>query len=658
VGTSALHKNAVVHLEGSEYLLLRKISDSCWQLEDTKTKRIVERELTQLLREYATGKLTFVSQHGRLCGKAVASISPEARVRRLYVLAALKATTRAALDQAINDVWTKTNSPVTPPSYVTVYRWKARYITSGNDVRSLMDDSSKRGNRTDRFPSEVVEICEQSIATVFMTRERNTLQDALEDAMLKVTRVNETRPKDMALPVPTRRLMRRLIAHIPAFDKHSARYGHQEAVKHFRSVKGQHVSREPLERAEIDHTHLDLFVVDDERSLPLGRPWVTACLDAYTRCILGIHVSFTPPSYLTVAKCLKDAFLPKTWLKDEYPEIRCEWPAYGVMRELLLDNGAEFHSESLEQVCFSLGIEMHYSPRKEPWFKGKIERFFRTYNKGVAHGTPGTCFSNIFDRGDYDPAKHAIVTLSTLKKISRLWVADIYHQKPHRALGISPAHLWNSVVLPEDISLPDDPNQLDVIMGRVDRRVLSHKGIERDGLLYNSPDLHQLRCKHGSRLEVEIRVDESDLGYIYVLAPQTAEAFKVPALRFDYANGISQWQHQIFLKYHARHSDVNKGADGWLQARETISRLIEKDLDLKRHRSRKRIGRYLEDCEPANHGTVAHSPIVLAPQVHAPEPSAVAALPASTDDSEIRDTADANEVEDLPVTIEERTIRA
>ncbi|MDR3736464.1 MAG: hypothetical protein P4L10_13130 [Acidobacteriaceae bacterium] len=50
------------------------------------------------------------------------------------------------------------------------------------------------------------------------------------------------------------------------------------------------------------------------------------------------------------------------------------------MRELVLDNGLEFHSESLEQVCYSPGIEMHYSARREPWFKGKIERFFGSLN--------------------------------------------------------------------------------------------------------------------------------------------------------------------------------------------------------------------------------------------------------------------------------------
>jgi len=659
MGISAFQQNALIILEGSEYLLLRKISDTGWQLEDTKTKRIVERELAYLLREFADGKLTFVSSgRSALCSKAPVAVPPEAKLRRMYVLAALKATTRTALDQAITEVWTETKCPAKPPNHSTVYRWKARYTASGNDVRSLMDDSDKRGNRTSRLPSDVMEICEQSIAAVFMTRERNTLQDTLNDALLKVMRKNEMRPESMALPLPTRRLIKRLIDDVPAFDKHSARYGRQEAVKHFRCVKGQPVTRAPLERAEIDHTHLDLFVVDDARSLPLGRPWVTVCMDTYSRCVQGLHIGFVPPSYLTVAKCLKDAFLPKTWLKDDYPEIRCEWPAYGVMRELVLDNGAEFHSDSLEQMCFSLGIEMHYSPRKKPWFKGKIERFFRTYNKGVAHGAPGTCFSNIFDRGDYDPARHAVVTLSTLKKISRLWVADVYHQKPHRSLGISPAQMWNSNFRPEDISLPDDPNQLDVIMGRVDRRVLSHKGIELDGLFYNSPDLFQLRCKHGSRVEVEIRIDESDIGHIYVLSPNTAEVFKVPALRPDYANGVSRWQHQIFLKYHTRHSDVDKGPDGWLQAKETIARLIEDDFHLKRRRSRKRVGRYLEDCKPAVSRTSSENEIPVTAQlpVDAPQLTYIPTVPASTTPHTAISEHDA--VGDLLVTIEARDAHA
>jgi hypothetical protein len=84
--------------------------------------------------------------------------------------------------------------------------------------------------------------------------------------------VNELRPACDALPLPMRRLITRMIASIPAFDKHSARYGHDSAVKAFRDVKGQSLVQAPLEQAEIDHTLLDLLVVDDQSGLPLGRP--------------------------------------------------------------------------------------------------------------------------------------------------------------------------------------------------------------------------------------------------------------------------------------------------------------------------------------------------------------------------------------------------
>src|SRR5260370_5936221 len=194
--------------------------------------------------------------------------------------------------------------------------------------------------------------------------------------LLATRRENDQRHASMALVLPTRRLVVGLIEKIPAFDKHAARYGHQSAVKAFRSVLGNRVTEAPLQRAEIDHTILDLLVVDDVRSLPLGRPYVTACIDHYTRCILGIHISFSPPSYHSVAQCLKHAFLPKVTLRQEYPDIKHEWQAHGVMSELVIDNGMEFHSKNLEKACFSLGIEMHYSARNVPCFKGTIERWF------------------------------------------------------------------------------------------------------------------------------------------------------------------------------------------------------------------------------------------------------------------------------------------
>jgi len=599
MGTSCLEQNAIVEIGGKKHRIHRKITDTCWQLEELKTGLLVTKEHQELLRMVAKQQLTFpasipVSKRG-LDNPQVPEI---AKLRRIYVMAVLKvANSRTQMEPAINDVWKRVKEPTRPPGWTSVYRWKTRFLQSKNDIRALTDDTSNKGNRTGRHPSIVASLCQEAISAKYLRRERSTIQETLEDALRRVMKENELRPDSDQLPMPTRRLITRLIANIPAFDKYSARYGHDAALKRFRSVRGHRAVSEPLERAEIDHTHLDLFVVDDKTSLPLGRPYVTACIDSYTRSILGIYVGFNPPSYQSVAACLKDCFLPKVHLKEECPDIVNEWAAYGVMRQLVVDGGQEFYSKSLEQVCLSLGIEWCAAPRRAPWFKGKIERFFGTFNRGIAHGIPGTSFSNIFEKDDYDPSKHAVVKFSTLKWIIWKWVADVYHQETHRALETTPARMWASSIRPEDIRLPDESTHLDAVMGRVYRRVLTHKGIEFEGLFYNSPELNDLRIQEGANLEVEIRVDESDIGSIYVLWPKTNSTYRVPARNIDYANGISLWQHSIFKNWQKERDPLHQDPYGWLRAQQEIQRRIEEDLHQKRRRSRMRVARFKEASE-------------------------------------------------------------
>ena len=618
MGTSCLEQNAIVAMDKKEYRLHRKISDTCWQLEELKTGLLVAKEHHDLLRMVADQQLTFpacvpLSKRG-VDNPQVPEI---AKLRRTYVMAVLDVpNSRKQMEPAINDVWKRVKQPTKPPGWISVYRWKIRFLQSKNDIRALTDNASNKGNRASRYPSVVMSLCQEAIAAKYLRRERNTIQETLEDASLRIMKENELRPDSDQLPMPTRRLISRLIADIPEFDKYSARYGHDAALKRFRFVRGQRLISAPLERAEIDHTHLDLFVVDDRTSLPLGRPYVTVCIDNYTRCILGIYVGFNPPSYQSVAACLKDCFLPKANLKEDYPEIVNEWAAHGVMRQLVVDGGQEFYSKSLEQVCLSLGIEWCAAPRREPWFKGKIERFFGTFNRGIAHGTPGTTFSNIFEKDDYDPSKHAVVKFSTLKWIVRKWIADVYHQETHRALQTTPARMWASSIRPEDIRLPDESTQLDAIMGRVYRRALTHKGIEFEGLFYSSPELNDLRIHEGSNLEVEIRVDESDIGSIYVMWPKTNSTFRVPARNLEYANGISLWQHSIFKKWQKERDPINQNPYGWLKAQEQIQRRIEEDLNLKRRRTRMRVARFNEASEKTSHARSARE----APAIHPEAP--------------------------------------
>ncbi|MEL4419744.1 integrase, partial [Shewanella algae] len=66
-----------------------------------------------------------------------------------------------------------------------------------------------------------------------------------------------------------------------------------------------------LERVEIDHTPLDLFLVDDRTGLPCGRPTLTMCLDHFSKMPLGYHLSFSAPSLGAVIGALRHAVLPK-----------------------------------------------------------------------------------------------------------------------------------------------------------------------------------------------------------------------------------------------------------------------------------------------------------------------------------------------------------
>lgn len=606
MGTSAFQQGATIQIDGKQATLLRKISESEWQVEDERTKRIIEYSDSQLRGLYVAGQLSFVGRARLSPGKPEKNLFNTAekeldvaKVRRLYIKSVVDIpNTEAAFKPAIQKTWEALQEPETQPHWTTVFRWKNRYLNAGSDILALVEDTKNKGNRASRYPAEVIELVDKAIEDRYLQFERHTVQETLDYAISLVTAENRLRPQSAQLPLPARRFVMSRIELIPAFDRYAARHGRIAAVKCFRSVLKHRVTSAPLERAEIDHTPLDLMVIDDESGLPLGRPYITACIDDHTRCLLGLYVSFEPPSHFTVSRCLMHAFMPKTELQEKFPAIRNQWEAHGVMRELVVDNGQEFHSTSLENACYSLGIEIHYSARKTPWFKGKVERFLGTLNRAIAHGIPGSTFSNIFDKEDYNPEKFAVVRYETLKEIANTWVTDVYHQQVHRSLGVPPAVMWAKSIKPEDILVPDDPSLLGFILGRSEERVLSHMGIELYGLHYNSGELTELRRKLGEKLDVEVRVDTSNLGHIVVLSPDKTTTFKVPALQFEYANGLSEWQHRICKRFAAQEKNAFSPAD-WREAKGRIRDLIENELMHKKQRTRSKIARYKnKDVKP------------------------------------------------------------
>ena len=608
---SYFQKGASLMIEGCQFEMKRELGNGLWQLETTKTGRIVEHTIEALRSMYANRKLVFFDdrkvpnnrkQIAEFSGQTIL-VAPQiteakwnsAKFKRHIILAVLGLPiTRKHMELAIKQATSKCSPDFKVPHWTTVSRWKKKYIQGGKNIFCILDKNLLKGNRSRRYPEEVLQIVESVVDAHFLTLEKKTVNEVLVLAINAVKRENELRVDTDKLPIPSRRLIQSSVNNIPAFDRTVAREGRTAAIKKFRVVLHQHVTQRALETAEIDHTLLDLFVIDDKNGLPLGRPWITVCIDTHTRCVLGIYIGFEPPSFLTVSRCLKHAFLPKSNLQEDWPEIKNAWLAHGVMENLVVDNGLEFHSNSLEKLAFAFGINITFSARKTPWYKGKVERFFGTLNREVAHPNPGTTFSNIFEKQEYDPSKHAVITSSRLKLIIHKWIADVYHQRPHRGLeGQSPAKIWESSVHVEDIPIPDDPEQIEAMLGHSVSRVLSHTGILQDGLFYNSPDLASVFRREGEKVEVQVRINEGDLSHIYVQPTKSEFYIRIPALRSDYTSDLTKFQHKIIQRFSDKKYG-KKDVDTWMQGKADLQEIIDDSIHSKPKKSRARIARFEE----------------------------------------------------------------
>jgi putative transposase len=264
----------------------------------------------------------------------------------------------------------------------SIYRWLCDFRDSGYDVRSLVPAYAQSGaNGPSRIHQDNEDIIQQVLAECQATPRQRTMKDIHLQVIHRIAEENRTRPDADQLPLPGQTTMYRRIqrAGTQALLRRRQRRLEQQADH---AVDAGPESTRILERVEIDHTLLDLFLVDEEDRLPIGRPTLTYTLDVCSGFPLGMFVSFEPPSYRAVMSCLLHAILPKPDPVELY-ETTHPWEAYGLPEKLVVDNGPEFIGYDLENACAHLGIILEQVPVKTPWFKGSVERFFRTNNTGT-----------------------------------------------------------------------------------------------------------------------------------------------------------------------------------------------------------------------------------------------------------------------------------
>ncbi len=199
-----------------------------------------------------------------------------------------------------------------------------------------------------------------------------------------------------------------------------------------------------MERVEIDHTPLDLILLDDELEVPLGRPYLTVLVDCYSRCIVGFNLGYREPSYDAARKAILNACLSKDFIKDKFPFIKNDWPCEGKIETIVVDNGTEFWSSSFKVFCQKIGTNVEVNPVAKPWKKPFVERIFKTYKSGLVDGLPGKTFSHVHQLKGYNPQKDAAVPFSEFVSFLYKWIIDIYNYDSYGWESRIPMLAWEA----------------------------------------------------------------------------------------------------------------------------------------------------------------------------------------------------------------------
>ncbi|RUX79459.1 transposase, partial [Mesorhizobium sp. M2A.F.Ca.ET.040.01.1.1] len=94
------------------------------------------------------------------------------------------------------------------------------------------------------------------------------------------------------------------------------REGAKAARERFEPVVQEYRADHALHIVQIDHTLVDLFIVDAVHRRPLQRPWLTLAIDIASRMVAGFYLTLESPSSASVALCVQHMVMPKEpWLE-------------------------------------------------------------------------------------------------------------------------------------------------------------------------------------------------------------------------------------------------------------------------------------------------------------------------------------------------------
>jgi putative transposase len=426
----------------------------------------------------------------------------------------------------------------------SIYRWLAKYRLY-RDISCLCPEPRgwKKGNS--RLSEDQDLVINKVINDFYLKPQRPSVQETIIAV--------EKECHKTGVKIPGASAIRHRISQVSERRKLRKRGQKKLADAKFLDTPGHYPETTyPLEVVQIDHTFVDLETVDEANRLQIGRFWGTYAIDVYTRALVGFYLSFDPPSQTSVAMCMASMLTPKEKTFRE-KGINAELPFYGIPNHLHLDNGPEFHGDSFTRSCGKYGINVSYRPVKVPRYGAHIERLIGTFMRKT-HTLPGTTFSNIKDKGEYDSSKYAALTLAEYERWLAIEICKIYHVRRHSGIGMSPTEKWRRYYLDaKNYNRPlapprpvDDRTALIDFLPIFDRTV-QNNGVTIDDITYYDD---VLRAWIGStdpndskrKRVFEFRRDPRDISVIWFNDPIDNTYYPIPASSQPFPNcSIWDW---------------------------------------------------------------------------------------------------------------------
>lgn len=414
-------------------------------------------------------------------------------------------------------------------SVSALYRWIADFETTRVVSSLVRKKRSDKGAK--RITPEVEAIIKTCIDNLYLSNQRYKISTVCENVIMLCKRAD--------LPTPHPNTIRTRIAEIADYEKLSRRRGVKEAMQNYDQNRGSFPGADyPLAVVQIDHTPLDIIIVDEVTRLPIGRPWITLAFDVYSRMVCGFYIAMEHPSTMSVALCIAHSILPKErWLANR--DIAFSWPLWGIPDQFHIDNAKEFRGKSMKRACDEYNVVINWRPAGQPHYGGHIERVLGTLGRAL-HEVPGATFSNAKERGEYDSDAKAVMTLSELETWVTIYVIGRYHQQVHSEIGMPPIKKYEEGILGNGESLgrglppriEDEKRVLLDFMPYVERTIQNY-GVYFENVEYYSNILRRwIHAADPEKKKIKrkfvFKYDPRDISQLYFLDPELNTYYPIP----------------------------------------------------------------------------------------------------------------------------------